>query len=87
VTIKEDHELVTRGPYALVRHPIYTGALLGFSGSALALGHVGGLFSLAIMLAIFTHKIRLEERLMGAHFGERYAEYRRKTRALIPFLI
>lgn len=87
VTIKENHELVTRGPYALVRHPIYTGALLGFSGSALALGHVGGLFSVAIMLCIFVHKIRLEERVMGGHFGERYAEYREKTRALIPFIL
>ncbi|HEU5399258.1 MAG TPA: isoprenylcysteine carboxylmethyltransferase family protein [Gammaproteobacteria bacterium] len=87
VTIKEDHELVTRGPYTLVRHPIYTGALLGFGGSALALGHLGGLFSIAIMLAIFLHKIRLEERVMGTHFGEHYAEYRRRTRALIPFLI
>jgi len=87
VTIKEDHELVTRGPYSLVRHPIYTGALLGFSGSALALGHVGGLFSVAIMLGIFTHKIRLEERVMGKHFGDRYTEYRRKTKALLPFFI
>lgn len=87
VTIKENHELVTRGPYGLVRHPIYTGALFGFSGSALALGHVGGLFAVAIMLSIFVHKIRLEERVMGQHFGERYVEYRRKVKALIPFLI
>ncbi|HEV2322228.1 MAG TPA: isoprenylcysteine carboxylmethyltransferase family protein [Gammaproteobacteria bacterium] len=86
VTIKEDHELVTHGPYGLVRHPIYTGALLGFSGSALALGHVGGLFSVAIMLGIFVHKIRLEERVMGLHFGDKYAAYKRHTKALIPFL-
>lgn len=87
VTIKEDHELVTRGPYALVRHPIYTGALAGFSGSAIALGHVGGLFSIAIMLYIFVHKIRLEERVMGGHFGEQYAEYKKHTSALIPYIL
>jgi len=86
VTIKEDHELVTTGPYAWVRHPIYTGALLGFSGSALALGRVGGLFSVAIMLCIFIRKIHLEEKVMGQHFGERYAEYKRRTKALIPTL-
>lgn len=86
ITIKEGHELVTRGPYGLVRHPIYTGALLGFSGSALALGYVGGLFAVAIMLSIFIHKIRLEERVMGGHFGEKYADYKRKTKALIPLV-
>ncbi len=86
VTIKEDHELVTRGPYSLVRHPIYTGALFGVAGSALALGHVGGIFSVVIMLGIFIHKIRLEERVMGGHFGEKYAEYKRKTKALIPLI-
>ena len=86
VTIKEDHELVTRGPYALVRHPIYTGALTGFAGSALALGHLGGLFAVVIMLSIFIHKIRLEERVMGGHFGEKYAEYKKRTSALIPLL-
>ncbi|HEV2331578.1 MAG TPA: isoprenylcysteine carboxylmethyltransferase family protein, partial [Gammaproteobacteria bacterium] len=59
----------------------------GFAGSALALGHVGGLFSIGIMLGIFIHKIRLEEQVMGARFGERYAEYRRKTKALIPLVL
>jgi len=86
VTIKEGHELVTAGPYRWVRHPIYTGALLGFTGSALALGRVGGLIAIAIMFAIFTRKIWLEEKMLDQHFGERYAEYRHKTKALIPLL-
>ena len=86
VTIKEDHELVTRGPYRWVRHPIYTGVLFSFLGTSLALGRVGNLFAIAIMLTIFAYKIRLEEKVLDQHFGERYAEYRRRTRALIPFL-
>lgn len=86
VTIKEDHELVTAGPYRLVRHPIYTGALLAFSGTALAMGRVGGLVAIGIMLAIFLRKIRLEEKMLDGHFGGRYAEYRRRTKALIPFI-
>jgi len=59
---------------------------MAFGGSALALGHVGGLFSVAIMLSIFLHKIRLEERVMGQHFGERYTQYRKRTKTLIPFV-
>ncbi len=87
VTIKEDHELVTNGPYRWVRHPIYTGGLLIVAGSALALGRVGGLISVAIMTTIFLHKIRLEEKVLEDHFGARYTEYRGHTHALIPFLL
>jgi protein-S-isoprenylcysteine O-methyltransferase Ste14 len=86
VTIKEDHELVTAGPYRWVRHPIYTGALLIVTGSALALGHAGGIFSIAIMTAVFMYKMRLEEKMLHKHFGERYAAYRRSTRAIIPLI-
>ena len=86
VTIKEDHELVTSGPYRWVRHPIYTGVLSAFTGSALALGRVGNLFGFAIMLAIFVHKMRLEEKVLDEHFGQRYADYRRTTRRIIPLL-
>lgn len=86
VTIKEGHELVVGGPYRWVRHPIYTGVLFAFVGSTLALGRVGNLFGLAIMLAIFVHKIRLEEKLLYQHFGTKYADYRRTTRTIIPLL-
>ena len=86
VTIKEDHELITGGPYRWVRHPIYTGVLFSFLGTALALGRVGNLFAIAVMLAIFFQKIRLEEKVLDQHFGEKYVEYRRKTYALVPFL-
>jgi protein-S-isoprenylcysteine O-methyltransferase Ste14 len=44
VTVKEDHQLIRGGPYAIVRHPIYTGLLLGFLGMALITGEHGGLF-------------------------------------------
>ena len=87
VTIKEDHELVTGGPYRWVRHPIYTGGILIVTGSALALGKAGGLVSVAIMIAIFLHKIRLEERVLGGYFGSKYADYRRSTKALIPLIL
>jgi protein-S-isoprenylcysteine O-methyltransferase Ste14 len=86
VAIKDGHELVTAGPYRYVRHPIYTGALLGFAGSALALGRAGGIFAVAIMLMVFARKIHLEEQMLDKHFGERYAAYRRSTHAIIPLI-
>ena len=86
VTIKEDHELVTRGPYRFVRHPIYTGALLAFTGTTIAFGRAGGFFAIAIMTVIFVRKIWLEEKMLMEHFGARYAAYCRTTKALIPLL-
>lgn len=86
VTIKEEHELVTRGPYQRLRHPIYSGALLAVVGSAIALGWIGGLITIVLFLGVFVHKIRLEERMLIAHFGDAYMQYRSKTNALILFV-
>ena len=86
VTIKEDHELITRGPYRFVRHPIYTGVLFSYTGTSLALGRVGNLFAIGVMLAIFLHKIRLEEKVLDGHFGQKYADYRRSAKTLIPLV-
>ena len=87
VTIKEDHELITAGPYKYVRHPIYTGVLCSYAGTTLAFGQVGNLFAIAIMLAVFAHKIRLEEKVLDQHFGNKYADYRRRAKTLIPFIL
>ena len=87
VTIKQDHELIVSGPYAIVRHPIYTGLLCAFAGSALARGEWRGV--LAVLIAILTlwHKLRLEERWMREQFGEQYRAYSRRVSALVPFLL
>ena len=87
VTVKQDHELIRTGPYRFVRHPIYTGILFGFVGTAIALGQVRGLISVALVLFAFLRKLRLEERWMTETFGEGYADYRRKVKALIPFVL
>jgi len=84
VQLKQDHELIERGPYRYIRHPIYTGLLLAFLGTALKLGDWRGLVALAIVFVSFWRKLRLEERWLGEQFGERYAAYRQRTRALIP---
>ena len=87
VTVKEDHELIRTGPYRLVRHPIYTGLLLGILGSALPQGEWRGVVAVLIVLVALWRKLRLEERWMGEVFGAAYANYRREVRALVPFLI
>jgi protein-S-isoprenylcysteine O-methyltransferase Ste14 len=85
VTIKEGHELIETGPYALVRHPIYTGLLLAFIGSAVALGQWRGALAVVIAWTSLWRKLRLEERWMTEQFGERYVAYCQRTPALVPF--
>jgi protein-S-isoprenylcysteine O-methyltransferase Ste14 len=84
VTIKRDHELITGGPYGLVRHPIYTGLLTGFLGTAIAIGQVRSLVAFAFFFAMLWFKLRLEERWMRLQFGEVYELYAQRVPALIP---
>jgi protein-S-isoprenylcysteine O-methyltransferase Ste14 len=86
VTLKEGHRIVTAGPYRRVRHPIYTGLLVAFAGSALVRGEWRGLLALVLVTAALWRKLRLEERWLTDAFGAAYAEYARRTRALLPWL-
>ena len=87
VTIKQDHELITTGPYAVVRHPIYTGVLTGLLGTAIALSQVRGFVALVLFFLAFWIKLRMEEQWMRSQFGERYATYVHQTAALVPYLL
>jgi protein-S-isoprenylcysteine O-methyltransferase Ste14 len=87
VTLKEGHELVERGPYRFVRHPIYTGILTMFFATALARGHLSGFLGALLMFASFWIKLRDEEKLMLQQFPERYADYQRRTKCIIPFVL
>jgi protein-S-isoprenylcysteine O-methyltransferase Ste14 len=86
VTIKQGHELITTGPYAVVRHPIYTGILAGFLGTAIAISQVRGFIVVGLIFVVFWLKLRMEEAWMRSQFGETYATYARKTAALVPYL-
>lgn len=86
VTLKEDHELIERGPYRVVRHPIYAGLLLMILGTVVLVGRVGGFLALAISFGGFWVKLRLEEALLSKNLPG-YSEYMRRTRALVPFLL
>jgi protein-S-isoprenylcysteine O-methyltransferase Ste14 len=83
---KEDPELVTTGPYAVVRHPIYAGLLLAVIGSVIGLS-VLWLVPLIGMGSYFVHAARREEALMLARFPEQYPAYLSRTYMLVPFLI
>ncbi len=87
MTLKEDHDLITSGPYGVVRHPIYTGILLAFAGQAIARGEWRCIVGVLIAAWAFWRKLRIEERWMLERFGERYQSYRQHVAALIPFVI
>jgi protein-S-isoprenylcysteine O-methyltransferase Ste14 len=84
ITVKVGHQLVTSGPYAFVRHPIYTGLLTCVIGTALQVGEWRGLAAIPIVALGCTIKAKKEERYMNAEFGERYRQYRRRTGFLAP---
>jgi protein-S-isoprenylcysteine O-methyltransferase Ste14 len=87
VTVKEQHEHITSGPYAGVRHPIYSGLLLAFFGTAVALGEWRGILAFFIVAASLWAKLVREERFMSEHFGHGYDSYRQRVAALIPYVI
>ncbi len=85
VTFKEGHELIESGPYALVRHPIYTGLLVMALGTAINYGRAIGFGLVVVLCGALWWKVRQEERIMSRHFPA-YAEYKTRVRAIIPFV-
>jgi protein-S-isoprenylcysteine O-methyltransferase Ste14 len=85
IEVHQDHELVRRGPYGIVRHPVYTGLGLHFAGACLATGNLlliaGTLF---VSYPAFFARARAEERLLRDHFGADYEKYRREVPMLVP---
>jgi protein-S-isoprenylcysteine O-methyltransferase Ste14 len=84
ITIKEDHELIRNGPYAKVRHPIYSGLLLMYAGTAMASGQMHGLLGLLIGIIAYLRKTRMEEANLVRGFGVGYDAYRKDTWAIVP---
>jgi protein-S-isoprenylcysteine O-methyltransferase Ste14 len=84
VQIKEGHQLIRSGPYAHIRHPIYTGLLLATFGTALLIGEYRGLVGFAMFLVGFTRKARKEESFLATEFGPAFEEHRRHTGFFLP---
>lgn len=87
VTVKENHELITRGPYRIVRHPIYSGLLLAIIGSALPREDLRAVAAVLVFLFGMLRKAGIEEGRMIATFGDEYRAYRRRTKAIIPYIL
>jgi protein-S-isoprenylcysteine O-methyltransferase Ste14 len=87
VTFKKEHELVERGPYRFVRHPIYTGILMMCAGSALSMGRVGPFIGVLFLTWGFWIKLRQEEELLIRHFPIEYPSYRTRVKALVPWVL
>jgi protein-S-isoprenylcysteine O-methyltransferase Ste14 len=85
VSAKEDHELVTSGPYRYVRHPMYTGGFVACLGSAIACGGAW-IFLLVFLGAIFFWRVGAEDKLMAQQFPNEFPGYKQRTKALIPFV-
>ena len=87
ITIKEQHELIQNGPYRLVRHPIYTGLLLAYLGTAIVHGELRGFIGFFLLLLGFGLKLRMEESFMVQQFGDTYINYKSRVKALVPFIV
>jgi len=85
-TVKAGHELIVTGPYALARHPIYTGLLGAALGTGIATGRVRCIVGFVLIVLALMVKMSQEERLMLETFPEAYPAYRRRVKALIPGL-
>jgi protein-S-isoprenylcysteine O-methyltransferase Ste14 len=85
MTQKNEPELVTSGPYQLVRHPIYSGILVAGVGTAVALNW---LWLTAVFLAgtYFLYSATVEERYLSEQFPDNYPVYKRSTKMLVPFI-
>jgi protein-S-isoprenylcysteine O-methyltransferase len=87
VVVRQEQRLITSGPYQYLRNPAYTGTLMAFLGFGVAIGNWISLITL-LAFGCIPHVVRVvvEERALAARFGQAYAEYRRKTWSLIPFI-
>lgn len=86
MTQKNEPELVTGGPYRLVRHPIYSGILLATVGTAVALNW-RWLVIVALAGIYFVYSATVEERYLAEQFPDTYPAYKRSTKMLIPFVL
>jgi isoprenylcysteine carboxyl methyltransferase (ICMT) family protein YpbQ len=83
---KADPELVTTGPYRVIRHPIYSGIILAMIGTAVAVSWYW-LIAVVLLGGYFVYSATREERYLTERFPEAYPRYKKSTKMLIPFIL
>ncbi len=85
VTKIENHELIESGLYKSIRHPAYLGQMMVFIGTSVALSNWLSVLTMIIPVVFgFIYRIRVEERFMIKQMGEKYIDYQKRTKRLIP---
>ena len=87
VRINKEHQLIQSGPYAIIRHPSYTGAFLAITGVSFLLNAKMSIFiSVTIMFIVYYMRIKSEEKLLISYFGNRYEDYAKNKKKLFPYV-
>jgi protein-S-isoprenylcysteine O-methyltransferase Ste14 len=86
IVLKVDHQLVRSGPYARMRHPIYSGVLLGVAGSALVVHQWRGVLAFVLLLTNYIVKAKREDKILAGAFAEDFVKHRRRAGFLLPRL-
>ena len=87
ITHKEDHRIIDTGPYGMVRHPIYTGQIIGLLATGLAVGNWAAMLGVVLISLGECQKARMEERFLSAELGaDVYGPYCRRVPMIVPFL-
>jgi len=85
--IQKEHTLIERGPYKIIRHPIYSGILVMMLGSSIIIGNLFGFIWTAFCFIGLHRKSKQEEKLLENEFGEMYEEYKKKTKMIVPYVL
>lgn len=87
VTLTDDHQLVRTGPYRFVRHPSYLGAFMAIMGCPIFLNAWWATgIAIAAMTIAYYLRIGVEEKMLSSYFGDKYLEYSKQTKRIIPFI-
>ena len=88
VRVAEDHRVVDKGPYRLVRHPSYTGVMITFTGLGLAVQSWPAVLVLLLVFGVaYGYRMQVEEATLALQLGEEYVAYTRRTKRLIPYFV
>ncbi len=88
VRVREDHKVIDKGLYRVIRHPAYAGSMLTLVGLGTALRSWEAVLALVVFFSVaYGYRIRIEERALLAELGDDYASYMKRTKRLIPFIL